>query len=358
MNILITSPSLNPLLNISGISSVVKTIVKLKTYRFIHYQLGREDSNTYNISWVLKQFFLPINFSIYLKKYHIDIVHINIPLDTFGVLRDALLFIISKSLGKKIVLHIHGGKFLTETPPIVIKSIIKSLFKYADLIIVLSDLEKKEVSKSYNCEDRINVLSNCVEDLYGESIKFFCQKPLIFTILFLGRIHESKGINEIINAFKILKKSHESHRFKFVLCGTGPLLSHSLVAFENILGDDFEYRGVVSGEEKIDIIKKADIFLLPSKFEGLPLSLLECMCAGVVPITTDVGSIKLVVNHNINGLIIKKEDPVGLSENIIELIKNIPLLCRLSANSRKTILDNFNVSTFHRKLSDIYSALL
>ena len=61
------------------------------------------------------------------------------------------------------------------------------------------------------------------------------------------------------------------------------------------MGDDFIFKGVVSGNDKWNTIYESDIFLLPSRHsEGLPMSLLETMAAGLVPVVTNDASMKLL----------------------------------------------------------------
>ena len=62
----------------------------------------------------------------------------------------------------------------------------------------------------------------------------------------------------------------------------------------------------------------ADLFILPSFSEGLPVTLLEAMACGCIPITTDVGDIREVVSDGFNGFIIKTIEPEKIAEKIIK----------------------------------------
>ena len=72
--------------------------------------------------------------------------------------------------------------------------------------------------------------------------------------------------------------------------------------FQELLGDHFVYEGVVSGNRKTELLRRCQIFVLPSLYEGLPISLLETMAYGMVPVVTDVGSIGEDVKDGVNGL--------------------------------------------------------
>ena len=138
------------------------------------------------------------------------------------------------------------------------------------------------------------------------------------------------------------------------MCGIGPLTDYCINAFGNILGDDFEYKGVVSGESKIKIIKESDVFILPSYFEGMPMALLETMAAGVVPIVTNVGSMKQIIKHETNGLLIEKQNSNDLYAKLKYIILNPVHYQKLSNNAQSTIKANYDIEKYIFKLNDIY----
>lgn len=70
--------------------------------------------------------------------------------------------------------------------------------------------------------------------------------------------------------------------------------------------DDFIFKGVVSGDEKLKAIQLSDYFVLPSYSEGLPISLLETMSCGLIPIVSDDESLSLIVEHRVNGIVVKR----------------------------------------------------
>ena len=117
------------------------------------------------------------------------------------------------------------------------------------------------------------------------------------------------------------------------------------------VSNNFIFHGLVVGENKNKILKNSDIFLLPSDFEGLPISLLESMGLGVIPIVTPVGSIPEVVNNN-NGILINNAEDIS---NAIELLfKDNNLANKLSNNAYLQIKNNFSVSNLKDKIRETY----
>ena len=127
--------------------------------------------------------------------------------------------------------------------------------------------------------------------------------------------------------------------------------------FREHLGSDFIYEGVVSGDKKDIYYKSLDIFILPSFFEGLPMSLLESMSYGIVPITTKVGSIETVIKDGINGLYIEVKDSVSIEDKFLVLNANRDFLYAMSQAAHKTIIDHFNPNQYIAELNVIYEKL-
>ena len=352
LHILITAPSLDSGKNISGISSVVQIIIKNnEKYSYYHYLLGKPDNKNTPIQILLLVKRL-LFFPFALWKDHINIVHQNFPFDPKGILREYIINQWCKLFRVPVVLHIHGGVFLmNKTSNKLYLFLVKKIFKNSRTVIVLSNTEKESLSRNYQYPDAF-ILENCIDASLFLNIKR-CKMLSTPTFLFMGRIHESKGINDIFEAFERLKK--DDIDFKFLLCGDGPLKESMVSQFENLLKNQFEYLGIVSGQKKIDAIRNSDCFLLPSRYgEGLPIALLETMAAGVVPIVTDDASMKNIVQNEQNGIIVEKRNPEDLYQKMKMLIRNPDLYETLSMSAKNTIAERCDIKDYIFQLNFIY----
>ncbi len=351
MKILITAPSLNTEKNVSGISAVVQAIKKHnKEHIYFHYLLGRPNTYLSKVDWFLKVVKQLVYFPMVLIKQKVDLVHQNLPFDPKGLLRESIINFWANLCNVPVFLHIHGGAFLMNgTSNKFYRFLAQQLFKHSKIVVVLSELEKEALAKQYQY-DGAKILMNSVDSkLYSSLRKEKEDKP---TLLFLGRIHESKGVEDIIEAFRILKAEID---FRFILCGQGPLRELVISKCAEILGEDFDYRGVVSGNEKLKAIADADFFLLPSRYgEGLPIALLETMAAGVVPVVTDDASMKYVVQSRGNGIRVNKSDAFNLKEELKMAILDNKLYTKLSENAKSTIAANYDIKTYISKLNQMY----
>lgn len=352
MNILITAPSLDPKKNVSGISTVVTTIIENGTHSFFHYKLGSEDNKKKGLIWALTLLFAYVRLPFYLCAKRIAVVHQNIPLDAKGVLRESIVCFIAKLCNKKVVAHLHGGKFLTEgISNNVLLRLTKFILRKSDCVIVLSELEQKKIVTLFDFSNTI-VLRNCIKVPH---ISVLEKANVIPQILYLGRLDINKGLEEIVVALQDLSKEVP---FRFVVCGDGPDKTWFLQHCSQILNINFSYKGVVAGQAKVDIISQSTIFILPSYFEGLPMALLETMSYGLIPVVTPVGSIPEVVIDGQNGILVEKQDTQDLYLKLKTVIENKDLMLELSKNARSTIMEHYNITSYISSLDHIYEEIM
>lgn len=354
MKIIIVAPSLDPSKNVSGISSVTKFIVSNnKENEYIHFVLGRKDNEKTGVFRIFSILGKLKEWRKMLNEEKDAFIHYNFPLSKPSILRDPLFMGMAMRQKRKMVVHIHGGVFLThyDEASFFFKWILKKVFRWNVPFIVLGENEKNIIKQSLKTK-KVFSLPNCVDLQDAESFKriYNGSKPLI--IGYIGRIAETKGMIYLLQSCRELKIKQIPFALK--LAGAEEVVDSFLPLFENYLGNQFTYSGVVSGEKKNDFLKSLDVFVLPSYFEGLPMSLLECMSYGVVPITTNVGSIGDVVEDCKNGFFIKVKDTESIVDVLTKLNNDRELLSRLGDEARATIFNNFNSNEYIQNLNIIY----
>ena len=181
-------------------------------------------------------------------------IHYNFPLSKSSILRDPIFMWIARKKGHKIVIHLHGGLFLTAPKiPFYLNIILKRIFQWNVTFIVLSKIEQQLIKNRYDCKN-IEILPNCINlneaKKYNKTINNKTNNPLI--IGYLGRIVNTKGMDYLLKACEKLKKSNIPFILK--LAGKEDSNTNYIESFKKILGNQFIYAGVVSGYQK-------DIFL-------------------------------------------------------------------------------------------------
>lgn len=354
MKVLITAPNLDENKNVSGISTLVRQIIKHGQSDFYHFEAGRRDGEKINCRWIFQQMLLVPRFLKIIRREKIDLAHINTTLVSLSIIRDAALVLAARTLKRPVLLHLHGGRFLMEDfDNRVLAKITEKMFRAADVIAVLSDHEKESLRRRWK-NLNIEVLPNAVE---------IDEVPLIEresknekTIIYLGRLHESKGLFEIIEACRVLK--NEGFEFQFKCFGAGALKHFFTAEMSQILGDKFYFGGVIAGAKKWNELAKSDIFLLPSRYgEGLPMAMLEAMAANCVVVVADVASVRAVISDGENGLMVEPYNTPQIIEKLKFLLSDRADFETLRRNARRTVEDNFAFTDYIAKLEKIYAEI-
>ena len=356
--ILIVAPSLDPTQNVSGVSSVVRFIVdNNREAQYVHFEIGKKDTEKGGITRLRSLAKAFREWRQLLREKPEAIVHYSFPLSTRSILRDPLFIREAIRRGHRVLVHVHGGLYLTaEKIPFLQRHILQRVFAWDVPFVVLSEMEKNHVMKRFGAKN-VEVLPNCVESPEDGSLDVNENQNENEKVMlgYLGRIEANKGMKELLMACQQLKE--DGVDFCLEMAGKEEHEGEFLPRFDALLGNDFHYYGVVSGQSKSEFFWRMDVFVMPSYFEGLPMALLECMSYGVVPVVTPVGSIPQVVNDGKNGLLTKVKDVDSIVEAIKKLATDRALLYSMGQEARTTILNNFSTEEYIRKLNMLYEEL-
>ncbi len=167
----------------------------------------------------------------------------------------------------------------------------------------------------------------------------------------LSRLDHQKGIDVMIDVAKrVLTEAPEA---VFAICGTGPL-DGQVQNWAQTAGLDnrFVFLGSVSNVQ--DYLAAADVFLLTSRWEALPISIVEAFRAGLPVIATDCGGVAELVDETV-GRLCGVEDVDTLTKTVLELGRDPNLRKRLSeAALRKSQDDRFDPQTVHDAFEAFY----
>ncbi len=352
MKVLITSPSLNENENVSGISTMISNIIEHGGCEFVHFKVGRRDGEKFGLNWAATQIKLPFVFRRAVAHADPQIIHLNTAFEPRAIIRDLIL---AKSAGKRpIVLQVHGGRYVMEDfPNAVLRMLARKLLGTASRVVLLGEAEAERVSQ-FLPGLKIAVLPNAVvANDFPEAERTSGTKNIIY----LGRLQEAKGLSEMVEASRLL--AAQGFKFKFSCFGTGPDQQEFIRRMTAVIGDDFHFGGVISGKEKIQALNAADIFLMPSRYEGLSLALLEAMAAGCVPIVSNRGSMPSAVEDGRNGFLVDPGD-------ITQIVGKLKFLLsegetgwnEYRREARETIRSRFNMDTCAEKLQKLYAETL
>lgn len=181
-----------------------------------------------------------------------------------------------------------------------------------------------------------------------------------FTILSVARLVEKKGLPDLIEACRRLRD--RGLEFRCGIVGKGILRSQleSLIRRRK-LGDRVRLLGPHTQGEVLERYRAAHLYVLPSivgsdgNREGLPVSIVEALAAGLPVVSTRVTGIPEVVRHGENGLLVESGDARALAGAIESLMRDRALYDRLRANARASVLGRFDLRETSARLHALLS---
>ena len=297
-----------------------------------------------------------------IKKY--DIIHLN-DHRTFQNIITSLF-----ALQNKIpyILQPHGSllafgskvQFKKITDILINNSIINKAKK----ILALTEIEAKLFTKFKNIrENKISIIPNGINLSEYKNLpqkNVFKQKYNIKSdyklILFLGRINRVKGLELLVKSFK--KIADKNNAVKLIIAGPDDGYKSTLVEIINSLkiSNKVIFTGYLSGRNKLEAYRAADVNVLPSIYDIFPLTILEACACGIPVITTKNCSISpilnkfkagIIINRNENDLINKIETILNEKEKHSELIKNAQQMIQSFFTWDKIVL---NLEVLYKKI--------
>lgn len=255
--------------------------------------------------------------------------------------------------GIKVVMHHHAAEFeefYANATDDQKKKIQKTLAE-VDVNIVLSE---RLVAMIKNKQPKANV-----KVLYN-SVNTYKENPYSLSscnVLFLGRLGVRKGTFDLIEAIKRLDSKIPSN-VKFYLCGDSGDSEVRAKVNELNIAHRIAHVGWIDGEQKKEFFSNSMINCLPSYNEGLPMTILETMAAGIPNVSTNIASIPEVIHDGDNGFLITPGDIDSLVDRLYDLIINSELRTKFSQKSFNLIRENFSIDNNISDLKSLYYSVL
>jgi glycosyltransferase involved in cell wall biosynthesis len=177
------------------------------------------------------------------------------------------------------------------------------------------------------------------------------------TIAYVGRLLEDKGLRTLVRAHALLMERGEAVR----LLIAGEPDPNNPTSIPSIEIEEWRHKSGIEllGHSSVaSIWTKAHIAVLPSRREGLPLSLLEAAACGRPIVATDVPGCREIAREGVNAFLVSPDDPHALAEAIARLARDAPLRARFGAASRQLAENEFSSDRIGREIVALYELLL
>lgn len=223
----------------------------------------------------------------------------------------------------------------------------------ADVLMAVSESEAALAKQIGYREDQVQIVRNGGSAGESPCLKLG-ERNHGPTIGMVGALRRQKDPLTFIRACALLREQNRDARF--CICGAGPLEEMARRTIDDLdLADVFDLAGNVDG---IDArVQSWDVFVLPSRYEGLPYSLLDAMAASKPIVATRVPGIEEVIVDGESGLLVEPGDPEGLASAIGLLLDNDELARGLGEAARRRVEKSYRLDVQLSLLTGLYEDL-
>jgi len=234
------------------------------------------------------------------------------------------------------------GQFARLASPLV--------FNKLDWLITVSPQVNRELPGWVR--QRSGVILNGVEDVGICPCLAPMSRP--FTVCYVGGLFARKGVMRLLRALHILRKSFPE--FTLVLAGKGPLEAQAReYVARHGLSEHVRFAGFV--ESPGEVYRQSRICVLPSVYEGLPLTLLEALSAGCALVGHDIPGVREVISDGENGLL-SPISPQGLANTLLKLLTQPILLSAMQQRAREDYDAKWRLERMVQETETVYKRLI
>jgi len=290
----------------------------------------------------------------FFKEWQPDIIHTHLGH------ADLISFWAAKKLKSKLFCTMHNIHFKWDWRDQFIFSIYKWFFKtFAKncQIVCISKVVQNHVQNRLGVSpERTHLVYNAIPELHNAIIKQESRNLLNinsdkFIVLFVGRLEKQKSVHVLVNAVVFLKNN--IHNLQVEIVGVGSLTEELKYLTEQLgLNDIIKFRGNTIQPELY--YTAADVFVLPSLFEGLGIVLLEAFRASLPIIASAVDGPKELIQNGENGLLFESGNYFNLANCILKLYQSVQLRDKLGSNGHKSFQGKFNIIQYAETLERLY----
>jgi len=262
------------------------------------------------------------------------------------------------NLNIKSIVLFHGTPLVFPKPgklKLKIHQLVGKRLKYADRIVSVSEKGVDEVIRIFSCNPKlITVIPNGIADpgiIHRSNKTYNQEKP--FIIGFVGSLTIGKRWDLVIDAARFLIK--KGFPIKVIIAGSGP----GEATIKAIAQDNqnwIEYRGYVQ-EAARTLIPEFDVLILPSSYEGTPMTIIEAMACGVPVISTSISDIPQMIDGELKAGYLISQDTTEIAKSIEKLITNKDIYTLFSYNSRQQFYRNYTIDICGSRYLQLYTEL-
>ena len=285
----------------------------------------------------------------------LGLIHINLSVRGSTV-RKCLVSVFARWAGVPVVVHLHSGRFseFYHALPQWAQRAVRNMFDHAAQVIVPGKIwQEMLVSELGVRQSSIMVMPNAVAEPARKrerSVSDECH------IVMLGRMGPPKGLPELMEALG--SERLRALSWRITMAGDGDPETYRKDAEARGIGHKVSIVGWLGAEQVARLLATADILVLPSRSENLPVAVIEALSYGVAVVTTPVGAIPEIVEHEVSAILVPVKDVAALGSALERLIKDRRLRERIGQAGHAAFLARLEIGRCAQTLADMYKSLL
>jgi glycosyltransferase involved in cell wall biosynthesis len=279
-------------------------------------------------------------------------VHVNMA-ERLSFFRKVAVMAACRALGVPVVLHLHAAQLhhAYRSWPGSLQALARWAFSLPSSCVVLGSASRRFVHEELKVPaGRIEVVINGVPE--PTESRRDAATQTVQKILFVGNLTERKGVSDLLQAMAV--PGFDTSRLELTFAGGGDVSSYEEKA--RALGIDrfVRFAGWSDQQKVAHLMARADVLVLPSYDEGLPLVILEAMANGVAVVCSPVGEIPFVLTNGVNACFVQPGDVAGIAAALQQVLAQPALRETLERNGRALYEQQFSLRRFSASIARIH----
>lgn len=225
--------------------------------------------------------------------------------------------------------------------------------RQANGLVALSETIQRELLTDGYDPNRIHLIANGVPVPveHWSSDKANVTKQVVF----VGRLAQEKGLDTLLDAWPEALKSLPGMQLRLI--GDGPMRAALEQQAKHLgIANSVEFAGALSDAAKQ--IRQASLFVLPSREEGLSIALLEAMAMGLPVVASDIPGNRILVKPGVTGRLALPDQPLILSEMIVQAFANQELTLRMAQAGRALVQTNYSIEAVAQRHLELFRRMI
>jgi len=261
----------------------------------------------------------------------------------------------ARRAGIKSIYTVHGWAFSKGNPALkrIFAFVVEKLMApFTNKFVLVSRYDKLIALDRIASDEKLLVIYNGIEGKAESRNKSARLDNNHVTLICVARLSKQKNIPCLLRAMGQLEGD-----FRLQIVGTGPD-ELELKRLSKTLGVESKVSFLGESEEVFRVLDAADIFVLSSDWEGLPIAIIEALSAGLPVVATNVGGVSEIVSDAVNGFLVERDSAKMLADKISTLALDSEKRYEFSKQSKRIFLEKFLIEDMTRRVSALYNQVI